>query len=190
MASLSPKSAIARAAGHPCLCGVDMWLSWCQYLHFFPAVGTGELASRVPPALSILGPTPAGAYGIAAALDNTPGQAGKWQGCSSASGRASLQGPWAVFHLGCLLLVALVTITCRQWRRGAADVCDVMWESCAAAAAWWGGGPGMCQGPASSLCRSPQGWLPTSSWPERTIHMCPCWRVVWLPTGSSGCLHD
>lgn len=57
----------------------------------------------------------------AAAADNTPGRAGKWQG----KGRLliSLQhglspGPWAAFHLGCLFLVALVTIPYRHRRGG------------------------------------------------------------------------
>lgn len=39
-------------------------------------------------------------------------------GCSSASSTASLRGPWTAFHLGCLPLVALVTIPCRQQRGG------------------------------------------------------------------------
>lgn len=42
-------------------------------------------------------------------------------------------------------------------------------------------------GPASSLGGSPRGWLPTSSQPGSTFQMCPCWRVVRLPTGSSAC---
>lgn len=58
IALFSPKAAIARAWGS-CLSGVDVWLSWGQRSHLFPAVGTGELASHVPPAPSIPGPAPA-----------------------------------------------------------------------------------------------------------------------------------
>lgn len=42
--------------------------------------------------------------------------------------------------------------------------------------------------PASSLGSISREWPSTSSQTESTIYVCPCWRVVQLPTGSSGYL--
>uniref|UniRef100_A0A8C0BQP0 Importin 13 n=1 Tax=Buteo japonicus TaxID=224669 RepID=A0A8C0BQP0_9AVES len=83
-------------------------------------MGTGELASRVPPALSILGPTPAckrGAHGIAAALHNALWWAGKWQAAHQPPARPLSRGPGLHFTLAASFsLPWLPSLTGSGWR--------------------------------------------------------------------------
>lgn len=140
---------------------------------------TGELASRVPPSLSILSPTPVcwvrrGVHGIAAAPDNTPRWAGKWQAAHQPPARPLSGGPGLRFTLAASFsLPWLPSLTGSSAEGREADVRDVMWESCAALGCGSPGGwgdRGMCQGPAPSWAKSLQGWLPPSS--QRTQLRC------------------